>query len=1301
MKRIISIFLALLMLTASLGGNVIVFADEAMTVGIESVAATSEKLIVRLGTAADMIEEAKISVHDVFGNAIDISADDIAVSDSSMYINIGGKLVADEVYRLTVTVGGVSVEKYIMINMIFSDDATADNPTEVWTDKKELLSEDYDSYDDGKLVLTNPTDKLRDLRISPLDNVMSSGNQTLEYTVSYDVADGYDMQAYMMSESINYSSGANLFYNLGKYYANRVRVKSIEHPNSANSGYYLVNVPGGVLPAAKTDYTYAGAVCGGTIDIFRNGELLVKGESDLSELENIPFSGTAGFRIALSPGETVRLSNIHIYCVRELQDGEFSVPPKAEDVSITSEETDDGRVLRGNYTFVHADEDEYGTEYAWYHMPVGDTVWSEIPNAATKELSADIVKMYPNELIKFEVMPNTSSGANPIGDDGRLKYRYFAVYAPELAPEASNLRISGYLIPGQSITAEYDYSDYNNDDEGESKITWYSSADINGDYEYIGDGKEYTITEQELGKYIKFSIVPVAVNPPYDGERVESESVYIDALMQINSVELMGEKVIITPADKLSEKFKVYVNGKESVPVLDETSFSVDVDTTVSKNVIQVTDGVKQCYININKNALFFDNFDNDADGWKCEQDNAFQYDAENGRLILKADAKKPVYYDAVDFSRADQAALSDYYVSFDIANKSTELNMRLYTDVLSDFSSNGYRVAVREFATKYYPCGIYRANKSLSYDLLNTKADHDFVYLDSLELPAKVVIAAKDGKQSLMLNGEVIYNASMNHYKNGGIYFTTSGSALDVKIDNVEVYKFNHDVVENIPEISNLKIEGQFSPGSVLTAEYDYSNAGGTFEGEPEYEWYSADSQDGDYELIKGETGKTLTVTSEYADKFIKCEVRPIDKNGVFGIAVMSDYVSKSVKPVVRNARIEGNAIYGEQVTAAYDYYDANHDEQSGDSIQWLMSDNGEDYTLIDGEITDKLTIKDDYAGKYIKARIQIEAANEPKMSDAVDTNPIYIFRRPYVKNVSITNINDKLLNAQYDYVSPDQIQEGNTVVEWYVNGTMAATGFSLDISKLSNASITLRITPYLSEPVIPGEPVTATTSISFGGSGSSSGGRGGGRNSVSVAPSGPQISDIVKTDETRLPQKEYIFADMKGHWAYDSAEKVTGKNIMSASDKGNFFPELLVTRAEFLVYICKTLGIAESEYAVVFDDVSSDDWYAGYIQAALECGFISEDTLFNAYAPITREQACKVISIALGLEGDAQYAQMQFDDFSLIGDWAGKYVGAACKNGIVRGTGNRMFEPSLTIDRGQMSVLIVNILNRIERTD
>lgn len=165
--------------------------------------------------------------------------------------------------------------------------------------------------------------------------------------------------------------------------------------------------------------------------------------------------------------------------------------------------------------------------------------------------------------------------------------------------------------------------------------------------------------------------------------------------------------------------------------------------------------------------------------------------------------------------------------------------------------------------------------------------------------------------------------------------------------------------------------------------------------------------------------------------------------------------------------------------------------------------------------------------------------------------------------------------LYIRYDFVSPDQIQEGNTVIEWYINGVLAAKGQSLDVSKISNASIMLKVTPYLKNPALPGETVTATTSISYSGSGSVSGG-------------GSGIFDIIKIDETRLPQREYKYANMKEHWACDYAEKATEMNIMSGSDQDNFFPELIVTRAEFVVYITGIDNIKNMEWQGLYHQKS-----------------------------------------------------------------------------------------------------------------
>lgn len=1245
-----------------------------------SFAATQDTLVVRLSDIGSAVSD--VSVYDLGGGKIDFSPEDIVIDGGSAYINIDGKLDLDEVYRISVN----GTDRYMRINTVFSDDASAADPTEIWNG----LNAEYDSYENGVLVMTNPTDKGRELYITAKADTAVEGNQTLQYTACYG-GNKYDMQAYTMSESINLYSGNNLFYNLNYAYANNIRVKYLSSPAEGNSGYYLIPINGGSLPKADVSYNYASVVSCGVLDIFRDGELVVNGGRDLAQMTSVPQSGIVGFRVVLYPDQIMRLSNIKVLHTELVSEEDIVMPPKAENVRISSSQTDDGIVLRGEYDFVYDGEQEDGTEYAWYYKTLDGTDWNPINGENARELVMDDNSPYKECIIKFEVMPNTAGGVNPIAADGKPKYRFPAQYAPQLPPTVSNLTISGNLVPGETVTANYDYYDYNGDSEKNSIITWYSSDLSDGDYAEIGSGKTYTLTENEFGKYIRFSVMPVAENPPYQGDKVFSNAAYVSTALNLEGMELLGSKAIITLADEISDQVQVYVNDETQQPTVDGKTLSVTVDSAADKNLVQIINGRKSCYINVTKQVLFKDDFDADINGWQ----GSVYHDAENGYLAINKNQSGKVYYDAADFSKSIQSNLEDYYVSYDI--KSVTDDIRLFTDVLSDFGSNAYRVAVRKFASSNYPCGIYTASTNVtSYENFVNKAYPYFNYLQAAPWPCKVVIAANNSRQLLTVGGEVLYKDTMSNYSKGGLAFNTVGSNNDVLIDNLEVYKLDYKVTDTVPKVSNLRINGLYEVGSTINAVYDYSHEGGAAEGNTEFAWYVSDSEEGAYTLIDGANTNSFTISDEYDDKYLYCSVRPVSADGTFGSIANSITASKSVKPEVRNARITGSAIYGNAVKAEYDFYDANHDSKANESFKWFISDNGIDYTVIDGETANQLTVSESYAGKYIKAQITAEASVEPKLSDPADTEALYICYRPTAKNASITNIDNKILNASYEFVSKDQLEEGNTVIEWYVNGSLAGTGLSLDVSKISNASVLLKVTPYLKNPALSGETATASASISYGGSGSGSGsGGGGGRGSVSVAPGGGNISDVIKIDETKLPQKEYKFADMKGHWAYDAALYVTEHGIMSAGDKGNFFPELIVTRAEFVVYLCKALGISETAYAGTFGDVAQTDWYSGYIQAALDSGFISEDLAFNAYAPITREQACKIISIALNLDANNFDAQAQFDDYSSVSDWARQYVAAVCGAEIMKGTGNGLFEPTLTIDRGQLCTLIVNMLN------
>jgi len=88
----------------------------------------------------------------------------------------------------------------------------------------------------------------------------------------------------------------------------------------------------------------------------------------------------------------------------------------------------------------------------------------------------------------------------------------------EVAPVASNISISGKNFPGETLTGTYGtYTDLNGDVESGSVAAWYSADDadfttnvttLKTEAISAGATSTYALTENEVGKYIRFGITP-------------------------------------------------------------------------------------------------------------------------------------------------------------------------------------------------------------------------------------------------------------------------------------------------------------------------------------------------------------------------------------------------------------------------------------------------------------------------------------------------------------------------------------------------------------------------------------------------------------------------------------------------------------------------------------------------------------------------------------------------------------------------------------------------------------------------
>ncbi|MCR4428803.1 MAG: BMP family ABC transporter substrate-binding protein [Caldiserica bacterium] len=178
---------------------------------------------------------------------------------------------------------------------------------------------------------------------------------------------------------------------------------------------------------------------------------------------------------------------------------------------------------------------------------------------------------------------------------------------------------------------------------------------------------------------------------------------------------------------------------------------------------------------------------------------------------------------------------------------------------------------------------------------------------------------------------------------------------------------------------------------------------------------------------------------------------------------------------------------------------------------------------------------------------------------------------------------------------------------------------------------------------------------------------------------------------------------SDISGHWAEATILKLVEKNYISGYPDGTFKPNNTITRAEFVKILTSVMGIAPATGGEsAFSDVSTSDWFFGFVSAAVEKGIIGgyPDGTFRPNDPITREQAAKIVVLAKGIdpaEVDTEYVfehAGNFVDKDGISDWAKPFVAAAVEKGIMKGDANNAFRATENITRAETAVIAYRVM-------
>lgn len=213
---------------------------------------------------------------------------------------------------------------------------------------------------------------------------------------------------------------------------------------------------------------------------------------------------------------------------------------------------------------------------------------------------------------------------------------------------------------------------------------------------------------------------------------------------------------------------------------------------------------------------------------------------------------------------------------------------------------------------------------------------------------------------------------------------------------------------------------------------------------------------------------------------------------------------------------------------------------------------------------------------------------------------------------------------------------------------------------------------------------------------------------NYIHIDDEGPQTTgktlEYNGTVSSTIAGAEVGFEDLENvPWAKEDIELARQRRITSGTSQGKFSPEKTVTRAEFIAFIVKAMGIDLIEYRNVFSDVSKTNWYATFIQTAYTNALIDinmiNDGKINPENPITREEMASVLARAVmnkerTLSISAENAG--FNDMNDINGVYTKYVNVAKKYGIVIGDEKNNFKAKALANRAEAVVTVNRFFDR-----
>ncbi|MDN4088868.1 S-layer homology domain-containing protein [Paenibacillus polymyxa] len=177
-------------------------------------------------------------------------------------------------------------------------------------------------------------------------------------------------------------------------------------------------------------------------------------------------------------------------------------------------------------------------------------------------------------------------------------------------------------------------------------------------------------------------------------------------------------------------------------------------------------------------------------------------------------------------------------------------------------------------------------------------------------------------------------------------------------------------------------------------------------------------------------------------------------------------------------------------------------------------------------------------------------------------------------------------------------------------------------------------------------------------------------------------------------------------GHWAGDQVQRWSATGQLDGAVK----PDAVITRAEFIVLLNRSLGTFTQELPAVtdvtyaggvkingngsrtFTDVPASHWAYNELTSAVNAGYISgyAGNKLKPNGKVTRQEAAAIIGKAIGLTAGNAADVTKFIDSDKIGSWAKKSVAAVAEQKIINGYPDGKFQPLKPLTRAEAVAIL-----------